>query len=74
MYNLTNCRINITADPERAKASGEEIDRKRFVEEFSLLMTVKKRGIKNCMIVEVTEVDKVNNRIKSTQFEEWSFR
>ena len=42
MYNLTNCRINITADPEQAKASGEEIDRKRFVEEFSLLMTVKK--------------------------------
>ena len=57
---------------------------KRFAEEFSRSITVKNtearnRDKKKLHNVEVTEVDKVNKRIKirfvgySTQFEEWRF-
>ena len=50
---------------------------KRFVEEFSRSMTVKKtetqEGDKKLYDVEVTEVDKFNKRIKRTQFDEWRF-
>ena len=56
---------------------------KRFVEEFSrsikLRKTEAREGDKKLYDVEVTEVDKVNKRIKihfvgySTQFDEWIF-
>ena len=56
---------------------------KRFAEEFSGSMTVKKtearKKDKQLCDVEVTEVDKVNMRIRihsvgdSTQFDEWRF-
>ena len=56
---------------------------KRFAEEFSRSMTVTKtearKGAKRLFDVEVTELDKVNKRVKihfvdySTQFDKWRF-
>ena len=77
---FTNRKINMAAEkPNRVVKK-----LKRFAEEFSRSITVKNtearnRDKKKLYNVEVTEVDKVNKRIKirfvgySTQFEEWRF-
>ena len=77
--DFTNCGINMAA--ERPK--GVVKKPRQFAAEFSRSMTVKKtearkRGNK-LYDVEVTEVDKVNKRIRihfmgcSTQFDEWRY-
>ena len=76
-----NRKINMAAEkPNRVVKKP-----KRFAEEFSRSITVKNTEARNrdkkkkLYNVEVTEVDKVNKRIKirfvgySTQFEEWRF-